>query len=156
MDNITKLKDKVSTKTGNMLLLTFATAGIYPILWIWENRKHIDETTRTNTISNTSLIWMLACQGWGTTLYIEGDEALMALSGLFSLALMVLYVLWAFEARKALQEYAFSEFNIYLPMNRFYTVFLSVYYINYCINDLPEVVRKQRSFSNDVNRENSD
>jgi len=151
---ITELKDRVNTKTGNFVLLTFATAGLYPLFWIWENSKNIDEVTNTKTIDNVFLIWLIACYGWSTVLYVEDFEELMLISSLFSLASGVLCVIWAFRVRRSLQEYALNEHNIFLQMNRFYTFFLNVYYLNYCINDLPEVLRKQQVFSDETTNRN--
>jgi len=144
---ITELKDRINIKTGNFVLLSFATAGLYPLFWIWENSKHIDEVTETKTIDNVYLLWLIACYGWSTVLYVEDIKELLFLSGVFSLVSGVLCVVWAFRVRRALQNYALNEYGIYLQMNRFYTVFLNLYYINYCINDLPEVLRKQQVFT---------
>jgi len=55
----------------------------------------------------------------------------------------VLYLVLAFKAKSAIQEYALNIHKIDLRMNRFYTFIFTIYYINYCINDLPEVKRKQ-------------
>lgn len=67
-----------------------------------------------------------------------------ALSGILIVAANALYIVWAFKAKNALSEYALSEHKIDLRMNAFYTFFLNVFYINYCINDLPEEQRKQQ------------
>jgi hypothetical protein len=60
------------------------------------------------------------------------------------LTVSILEIVWAFKAKAALQEYVLNEFKIELRMNAFYTFGLTVFYINYCINDLPEVLRKNQ------------
>lgn len=80
----------------------------------------------------------------GGALGNTGDNALILIGSLLSLAGAVLYIVWAFRARAALQEYALNEHKIDLRMNGFYTFIFNVYYINYCINDLPEALRKQQ------------
>jgi len=59
------------------------------------------------------------------------------------LAARILFIVWAFRARLALQAYALTEFKIDLRIDIFYTFLFDVFYIAYCINDLPEVYRKQ-------------
>jgi hypothetical protein len=144
MSTITELKDKIDTKTVNLLLLAIATAGIYPILWLYENYKVIDKITKIKTADDTYIIWIAVCAGLSSALVGNGDKNLDAIAGILYIALVVLYIVWAFRAKKALQEYALTEHKIDLRMNSFYTVLFSFYYINYCINDLPEAERKHR------------
>ena len=144
MATITDLKDQINTKTVNLVLLTFATAGIYPILWLYENYKVIDTATKVRTADNTYIIWIAVCVGLSGAFLDAGDEIMDAISGILSLASGVLYVVWAFRAKKALQEYALNEHKTDLRMNGFYTFLFNIFYINYCINDLPEAERKQQ------------
>ncbi|ABN60159.1 conserved hypothetical protein [Shewanella baltica OS155] len=144
MSAITELKDKTNTKTLNLVLLTIATAGIYPILWLYSNYSVIDSITKKKTADNTFVIWIAVCAGLGGALAGNGESLLDIISLILTLASSVLYIVWAFKAKSALQEYALTEHKIDLRMNGFYTFFFTVYYINYCINDLPEAQRKQR------------
>jgi multisubunit Na+/H+ antiporter MnhB subunit len=65
------------------------------------------------------------------------------ISQLLSLASSILFIVWAFKAKSALQEYALNTHKIDFRMKVFYTLIFNVYYINYCFNDLPESKRKQ-------------
>ena len=147
MSTITELKDQINTKTVNMVLLTIATAGIYPILWLYSNFRIIDKITKTRTANSTFIIWIAVCIGLSGVFTGTGDKALDVMSLILSIAGGTLYVVWAFRARNALQKYALNEHKIDLRMNGFYTFLFNVYYINYCINDLPEVQRKQNILS---------
>ena len=147
MSTITELKDKTNTKTMNLVLLTIATAGIYPILWLYKNYKPIDNITKIKTADDTFIIWLAVCVGLGGAFAGTGEEIMDVLAGILSIASWVLYIIWAFRAKKALQEYALNEHKIDLRMNGFYTFLFTVYYINYCINDLPEAQRKQQILS---------
>lgn len=144
MSTITDLKDQIDTKTVNLVLLTIATAGIYPILWLYENFKVIDKKTKVRTADNTYIIWIAVCAGLSGAFMDTGEEVLDVLCVILSIASWVLYIVWAFRAKKALQEYALYEHKTDLRMNGFYTFLFTVYYINYCINDLPEAQRKQQ------------
>ena len=144
MSTINELKDKIDTKTINLVLLTLATGGIYPILWLYENYKIIDTTTKIRTANNSYIIWIAVCAGLSSAFAGTGEEVMDMIAGGLSVALWVLYIVWAFRARKSLQEYALNEHKIDLKMNRFYTFLFTLYYINYCINDLPEDQRKQQ------------
>jgi hypothetical protein len=150
MSTITDLKDQIDTKTVNLVLLTIVTAGIYPILWLYKNYPVIDKITKIRTADNTFIIWIAVCAGLGGTFTGTGEEVLDILSGILRIAVGVLYIVWAFRARKALQEYVLNEHKIVLQMNGFYTFLFNVYYINYCINDLPEVQRKQQVLSGQI------
>ncbi|MGF1804086.1 DUF4234 domain-containing protein [Aliivibrio sifiae] len=143
MNNINELKDKVNTKTLHFVLLTIVTVGIYPIIWLFVNKKIIEDITNTKISSNSFLIWIAICVGLSGVFSGSGDITLDVISGILSLATSVLYVVWAFRARKALQEYVLNHYKLDLKMNRIYTGLFTVYYINYCINDLNEVKRKQ-------------
>jgi len=137
MSSITELKDALNTKTLNLYLLAIATGGIYPIIWISNNIKSIESTTKKKIIDDNFIIWIAVCVGLGMSLAAAG------IGLVFSLASIVLYAVWAFRVKSALQEYALNEHKVDLKMNAFYTFLFNVYYINYCINDLPEVKRKQ-------------
>ncbi|NWC94652.1 MULTISPECIES: hypothetical protein [unclassified Pseudomonas] len=142
MSTINDLKDKIDTKTVNMVLLTIATAGLYLLLWVYRSNLIISETTKVRLADNTYIIWLAVCLGLSGA--FSGTGSSLDLVGLIlALAASALYIVWAFKAKQALSEYALSEFKIDLRMNGFYTFFLNVYYINYCINDLPEEQRKQ-------------
>ncbi|MDQ7015774.1 MAG: DUF4234 domain-containing protein [Gammaproteobacteria bacterium] len=147
MSTITDLKDQVDTKTLNFVLLSIATAGIYPILWLYNNFRVIDNVTGAQTANNNFIIWIAVCMGLSGAFSGNGDETLDVIGGILSIAGGILYIVWAFRARKALQEYALNEHKIDLRMNGFYTFGFNVYYINYCINDLPEAHRKQQILS---------
>ncbi|TWC60657.1 uncharacterized protein DUF4234 [Pseudomonas sp. SJZ080] len=142
MSTINELKDKINTKTWNLVLLSFATAGIYLILWLYKNNKIISDTTKV--VDDVYIIWIAVCAGLSGALANLGNVALDFTSIVLSLAGGVLYIVWAFKAKKALTEYALNEHKIDLRMNAFYTFVFSLYYINYCINDLPEEQRKQQ------------
>jgi Kef-type K+ transport system membrane component KefB len=90
------------------------------------------------------VIWIAGCVGVGRVTGAIQDETMIVIGLLISLAGNVLYVVWAFKAKQALQEYCLDEYRIDLKMNVFYVVLMNVYYINYCINDLPEVQRKEQ------------
>jgi|SRR5690554_2863598 len=147
MSSITELKDAIGTKTLNMVLLTIATGGIYPILWMYKNCSTIESITKKKIADNTFIIWLAVCAGLGGALAGSGDEVLDVIAGLLTIASCVLYIVWSFKARTALQEYALQEHRIDLRMNAFYTLIFTIYYINYCMNDLPEAKRKQEILS---------
>lgn len=143
MSSITELKDAVNTKTVNLVLLTVATGGIYPILWMYRNSPIISAITKKQISDDAFIVWLAVCVGLGGALTGSGEEALDVIAGVLTIASAVLYIVWGFKARASLQEYALHEHKIDLRMNGFYTFLFNVYYINYCINDLPEAKRKQ-------------
>ena len=147
MSTISELKDEIDTKTLNLFLLTIATAGIYPMMWLYKNYKVINKITKIKTADDAYIIWIAVCVGLSGALVGNGDETLDVIAGILGIASAVLYTVWAFRAKKALQEYALTEHKINLRMNIFPTLFFNIFYINYCINDLPEAQRKQKILS---------
>lgn len=155
MSQVTDLKDSVDTKTVNLVLLSFATAGIYPILWLYKSQDKISKIINKTIADEVYVIWIAVCMGLGGALSGSGHGNLDVIALLLSIAGSVLYIVWGFRAKAALQEYALYEFKVDLRMNGFYTFLFNVYYINYCINDLPEAKRKQDILSGvaGINRE---
>ena len=147
MSTITEIKDKTDTKTVNFVLLTIATGGIYPILWMYKNSPIIQSITKNKFSDDTFIIWLAVCVGLGGALTGSGVEALDIIALLLTIAGGVLYIIWGFKAKASIQEYALHEHKIDFRMNAFYTFLFNVYYINYCINDLPEAKRKQEILS---------
>lgn len=143
MSNINELKDSLNTKTLNLVLLSIATGGIYPLLWIYKNTSTIERITKNNIASSSFTIWIAVCVGLGSALAGSGVVSIDIVSAILTIASWGLYIVWAFKARKAVQEYALHEHKIDLKTNAFYTILFTFYYVNYCINDLPEAKRKQ-------------
>jgi len=143
MSAITELKDAVNTKTLNLVLLTIATGGIYPVLWVYKNCSIIESVTKKRIADNTFIVWLAVCVGLGGALVGTGEEALDIIAGLLTIGSGVLYIVWAFRAKTALEEYALSTHKIDLRMNGIYTFLFTTFYVNYCINDLPEAKRRQ-------------
>jgi len=143
MQNINELKDAIGTTTVNFILLSIATAGIYPILWLYRCNPIIEKITNKKLTDSTFVIWLAVCVGLGRSLIGSGEEALDIIAGILTIASGVLYMVWAFKAKSAIEEFVLTEHKIDLRMNGFYTLLFTIYYINYCINDLSESKRRQ-------------
>ncbi|PFG53261.1 uncharacterized protein DUF4234 [Marinobacter sp. LV10R520-4] len=127
MSTITDLKDAIDTKTLNLVLLSVATAGIYPILWLYNNYNLIDKITSSTTANDTYIIWIAVCVGLGGAVSGWGEEALEVISGILAIASSVLYIVWAFRAKKKIQEYALNTHKIDFKMNGFYTFAFNIF-----------------------------
>lgn len=151
MSSITELKDSVNIKTLNFVLLTFATAGIYPLLWVYRNTSIIENLTK-RPIANEILILCLAASVGFSSMsgLVFGVFGFIA-----SFAAWVLYIVWTFKAKSAIEEYALRQHKIDLRMNGFFAFLFTVFYINYCINDLPEAKRKQAILLGQVDAQNT-
>lgn len=141
--DIAELKNKVNTKTMNFVLLSIATAGIYPILWVYKHYQSIDSITRANTCNDNYIIFIAVAAGMGGVLSSIPVPATMIIGNLLSIVVLILYAMWSFKVKKALEEYVLNEHKIDLRMNPVYTFLFNVFYVNYIINDLPEEAKKQ-------------
>lgn len=155
MPSITDLKDAINTKTASFIFLSLVTAGIYPILWIHQNTEKMEKITgKTISIRNYA-VNIAGCVGMSNILAalasLRGSETMPAMSSLLILLSGALYIVWAFKAKSAMEEYVLTEYKIDLKMNVFYTFVLNIYYINYCANHLPEIQRKQQILTSKTN-----
>lgn len=156
MSSITTLKEKLATPTLHLALLTVATGGVWPLVWLYKHQDTLMQETGQRFSSSVLVIWMAVCFGLGAFLrpysmpridemnYIHTPVVMIALTFILSVACGVLYIVWAFKARAALQHYALTQFQLELKMNVFYTLAFSIYYVNYCINALPDALAKQQ------------
>lgn len=76
--------------------------------------------------------------------YSRGAETMYGIATLVSLVWIILTIIWAFRARAALQQYALTQFRFELKMNPVWTFLFHIFYINYCINAMPESLAKHR------------
>lgn len=148
MSGIAELKEKLDNKTSNTVLLTMASCGLYNLMWITRANTIIQDITQRHVASYSYIVWIFVLTGiagalsGGTTEL--GDAVMLMVASIVSIAAGVLQIVWAFRARSALMQYAYQEHQLYLKMNGFYTFFLNIFYINYCINHLPlEAMRAQ-------------
>lgn len=109
-------------------------------LWIQKHYLSIEKITKARIADEIFTTWTAVCLGLS---YALADLSL-ELGVILTLAWQVLLVVWYFKARNALQEYALTELRIDLEMDVMYTSMLNIFYINYCINDLPEEYRRQQ------------
>lgn len=119
-------------------------AGIWPVVYLAKRAKGINEAMKTDFIPSwvattqiVLLVITLVCKIFGT-----GDEV-AGLGVLTSLAMGVVYIVWAFQAKKTLEALVIDQFGISTyKLNAFYTFFFTVFYIVYCLNDLETFVQR--------------
>lgn len=146
--NVNTLKDSINTKVMNFLLLSIATGGIYPMMWLYLNQKKLTEEMKSNFVANDYPLWLAVTTGFGWLLVdisyaiSDTETVLDHIATLLSVASAVMLIVWSFKAKTALQAYALNEFKFELKMNPFYTFIFNVYYIVYCINDMESELKK--------------
>ncbi len=154
MNDISLLSQRLATPTLHFVLLSIVTFGVWPLLWLNKKQEIISETTGYPLYGNLFIIWLAVCFGVGRQMaamaspdlagYDPTSDALLGLSAVLSLACAVMYIVWAFKARTALRHYALTTFRFDLKMNAFWTVLFNVFYITWCINDMPQALAKHR------------
>ncbi|MGK16404.1 hypothetical protein D9F53_17530 [Escherichia coli] len=143
-----------------LVLLGAATYGVYPLMWLYKYQDTIMDETRQRFSSSAMIIWMAVCLGISAMLkmafpvqideygdvygYSRGAETMYGIATLVSLVWIILTIIWAFRARAALQQYALTQFRFELKMNPVWTFLFHIFYINYCINAMPESLAKHR------------
>lgn len=146
--NVNTLKDSINTKVLNFVLLSIATGGIYPMMWLYLNQKKLTEEMKSNFVANDYPLWLAVVTGFGWLLtdfsyaLSDTETVLDHIATLLSVASTVMIIVWSFKAKTALQAYVLNEFKFELKMNSFYTFIFSIYYIVYCINDMESELQK--------------
>lgn len=142
MNDINLLKNNLDTKVLNFVLLTAITGGIYPLMWLFLNQRKLTEAMKANFVDSNYPLWIAAATGLGWFLsdfsyeISDEDNILDYIAVLLSFASVVMYIVWGFKAKTALQAYALKEFKFELKMNVLYTFIYNVYYIVYYVNNV--------------------
>lgn len=146
--NVNTLKDSINTKVLNFFLLSIATGGIYPMMWLYLNQKKLTEEMKSNFVANDYPLWLAVVTGFGWLLVdisyaiSDTETVLDHIATLLSVASAVMLIVWSFKAKNALQAYVLNEFKFELKMNSFYTFIFNIYYISYCINEMDSELKK--------------
>lgn len=153
MSTIGTLKNKLSLGTGKFVLLSIATLGIYDIVWLYRVQPMIEEEAGETIADKNYYIYAAAALGWmgfwqGLTNSDDSGAALEGLAAVANLVVLALYIYWSFKAKSVLTRYALRKYQLELKTNAFYTVIFQIFYINYCINNLPEVLEKRDILEN--------
>ncbi|MEX9874715.1 hypothetical protein AB7W40_16040 [Providencia rettgeri] len=147
MSDIDGLSKKLSTTTLQFVLLTLVTAGIYPVIWLYNASKLIGSETQSVIIHPYYFVVPSLLLGWSMFL---GDAQLVMSMGSdfysFSIILSKVYfialIVWAFKAKSVLQMYYLKVYGVDIKPNAFYTLLFSTYYINFLINSISEIKEK--------------
>ena len=140
--HVAELKETINTTTLKLVLLAIVTGGIYLLLWMYRHCANIEQITKSKIAGETFFIWVAVLCGLGSQFQTIGGDA-SVIGSILVFAYSVLVIVWAFKARKALEQCAVSH-KIFLKMGTLYTILFNVLYINYCINKLPEIQWKQQ------------
>lgn len=147
MKTVSDLKTAVNTKVLHLVLYSIFTGALFPLMWVYRNTRTIESITGGKVFNDSVLGAAALCTAaWFNVVsrddFAEGGGSTWI--GLISLLLVgVFWVMWAFKAKKAIEDYAITEFRLDLKLNAAYTFLFNVFYINYCINDLPEFARRK-------------
>jgi hypothetical protein len=121
--------------------------GIWPVMYIWTRAKKINEALGAEVIPHwvaVTQVVLLCCTlffkifgGW-----IDSDD-IVGLSGLTSIAMGVMWVVFAFKAKAVLEDVVVNQWKITsYKLNSAWTFFFSLFYIVYCLNDLPNYIQR--------------
>lgn len=142
MSDISALKEKNNLKTLHLFLLGLITSSLYFIVWMYKTNAFLEEITKIKTMSSRYFICYLALMGLGGLFVNSANPYVVSLGGMMLLTSTILGIVWAFRARNALRAYTLTEHNFELRMKGVYTLLFTIYYVNYCINDLPNAKQK--------------
>ncbi len=131
------LKNTLNMSTWLLVLLDVVTIGIYPLIWMWQKREAINKEVGAVLISDTFIIVMAIMTALNLICVVTDYGSY------FGLAAGIGWIVFGFKARKILVAYALSELKIDLRMNGFYTFLFTLFYVVYCINNLPALSDRQ-------------
>lgn len=140
MEKTTDLKNAINQKTLTLVFLCLASCGVYSLMWLYKYTPIIEKITKREVLNEGILIWIGVATGLGSFMadvYPQGSAYTLVIAS------TVGYVVWAFRAKKALEDYSLEVHKIDLKLNPIYTTLFTLTYINYCINYLPEAERRK-------------
>jgi hypothetical protein len=118
---------------------------IWPVMYISLREKRINEALGAELIPHwvpvtqiTLLCTTIALNVFGRA--IDSDD-IVSLSMFTGLAMGVVWIVFAFKAKRVLEDVVTFQWK--LPnyrLNAAWTLFFSLFYIVYCLNDLPNTV----------------
>ena len=143
MKKISDLKNEIGQKTLNMFLLGWVTLGIYYIIWLVERYKVFNRIAGKEIVSRNYIIWIAALMGISSIFSYAGNPMVELFGSAIDMVWGIMFIITAFKISKAIDEYYTKEFKLDLSFNKFYLVIFNLFYINYCINELEEIEKKQ-------------
>ncbi|WP_318521225.1 DUF4234 domain-containing protein [Photobacterium leiognathi] len=146
--NIKDLKSVTNIGTFKLLLLSCITGGIYLLMWMYRNQARLNAILGQNIVADKFIIGLGVALYWSGVASGSGNPVTLMINVIALIAYAVMYVMWAFKMRKALQHYAVTQYHFKFKMNGFYTCIFTIFYINYCINDFETAYNEHLSFTN--------
>ncbi|MCP3706800.1 hypothetical protein M3I54_07335 [Paraburkholderia sp. CNPSo 3274] len=123
--------------------------GIWPVMYLSMREKRINEALGAELIPHWVSVTQVALLS--ATLFLKffggwvDSDDIVGLSVLTSLAMGVMWIVFAFRAKATLESVVVNQWQITsYRLNPLWTFFFSLFYIVYCLNDLPEAVRRSR------------
>ena len=142
-DRISSLTDKIGMKTLHLVLLAIASAGIYLIVWLVERYKVFNEMAGKEIISKDFIATISILMGISGILASSLDYTLASFAFFINIAVGIMFIVAAFKISKAMEYFYAKNFKLDLKFNKFYLVIFHLFYIDYYINKLEEIERKE-------------
>lgn len=142
-DRISSLTDKIGMKTLHLVLLAIASGGIYLIVWLVERYKVFNEMADKEIISKDFITTIAILMGISKMLASSLNYNLASLAFFINIAVGIMFIVAAFKISKAMEYFYAKNFKLDLKFNTFYLVIFDLFYINYYINELVEIERKE-------------
>ena len=124
-----------------MILISFLTLGIYPVIWIIKRSadfNNLDPENRPRFNNIWLLIW-LVCNISYKVLYIcmyNPDTHNIPSDNISYILLLVI----SYKMLKKMQIYAKAKYDTDIKINLFAWFFFDVYYVNYVINSFSKYI----------------
>lgn len=158
MKDINALKSITNQGTGKFVLLSFLTVGIYPMMWGWKNTEAFNAELDTKPFESNIFITLAIL--FGISAYadmfsiisdfmnygyiIDNSNMFDVISKFLTFAMFVIWVVWSFRMKAALEFYAAKNYGMVLRLNGVWTFLFQHFYINYCMNDLENDLAKEK------------
>ena len=147
---VNTLSRQTNTKTLHFVLLAIFTFGIYNVMWLYRNTPKIEELTQQKIMPDSGIFAIAILLGLNGALS-NGGKSLEFFALILLVVANILYIVWSFSAKKALEAYAIRNFKMDLRLNSFYTFFLTIFYINFSINSLEENYQRKLALEGSAN-----
>lgn len=155
------MKPKIITEPNvsmlNFVLLTIATLGVYPFIWMAINLEKLNEVVPAKPIKILDIVILAAMWAWSqritTVTDVTENEAVIGVAGLICIAVLIAIPVYQFfkivkPFVEGVDRVLLSEHKIDLRPNKFFAFAFGYFYIVYTINQVPQLIARSGALGN--------
>ncbi|MFC5431874.1 hypothetical protein ACFPTO_24225 [Paraburkholderia denitrificans] len=149
-ENATKVQVAAQTVFPLFVVIGIIGFGIWPVMYLSMREKSINKALGAELIPHWLTVTQIAllCTTLGLHFLgtAAGSDDITALSTITGLAMSAMWIVFAFRAKQVLEDVIALQWKLpHYRLNSAWTFFFNLFYIVYCLNDLPHAVQRAQA-----------